>query len=265
MLFPSCFYSRWRLRGVKSQKQRKKKELELELELGGEIDRSSWPAEGDSDCGIGQVLRPIAVQWVAQLELIDNPSRPCRQQHRRRHRHHYHQSPLGCCAQKLQIRRHGAVIDRPMVANAVTAANMTQSLLRSVLHLLPLLLLLTAVAVGAAPLSIKPTGVGSSSNSQTGRCPASSNFASSPSVGVSQSVKGASSSSVAPCRHFFKQRYGTLSTPGFPSAFPVPFICSWIIDATAFEPDSFITLYLTQMYLTRGVQVGWVYFNLNYN
>lgn len=33
----------------------------------------------------------------------------------------------------------------------------------------------------------------------------------------------------------------------------MPFICSWIIDATGFEPDSFITLYLTQMYLTRGV------------
>jgi hypothetical protein len=145
-----------------------------------------------------------------------------------------------------------------MVANAVPAANMTQSLLRSVLHLLPLLLLLTVVAVGAAPLGIgRPIGVGNN-NSQTdriGRCPASSSFAISPSVSVSQSVKGASSSSVAPCRHFFKQRYGTLSTPGFPSAFPVPFICSWIIDATAFEPDSFITLYLTQMYLTRGVQV----------
>lgn len=231
----------------------KKLELELELELGGEIDRSSWPAEGDSDCGIGQVLRPIAAQWVAQLELIDRPSRLCRRQHR-----HRHQSPLGCCAQSLQIRRHGAVIDRPMVANAVPAANMTQSLLRSVLHLLPLLLLLTVVAVGAAPLGIgRPIGVGNN-NSQTdriGRCPASSSFAISPSVSVSQSVKGESSSSVAPCRHFFKQRYGTLSTPGFPSAFPVPFICSWIIDATAFEPDSFITLYLTQMYLTRGVQV----------
>ena len=50
------------------------------------------------------------------------------------------------------------------------------------------------------------------------------------------------------------KRFGTLTTPGFPSAFPLPFICSWIINATGFEADSFVTLYLTQMYLTRGVK-----------
>lgn len=58
----------------------------------------------------------------------------------------------------------------------------------------------------------------------------------------------------SPCRYTIKERYGTLTTPGFPAPFPTPFQCSWFIDATGFEPDSFITLYLTQMYLTRGVK-----------
>ena len=217
-----------------------KKEKPPELELA---------AEGDDDAaaaaafGIGQVLRPIAAQWVAQLKLVwlDNwKILFCRLQHQ--------SSPLSCCAQNSQIEHHGVVTDRPVVSTAanVPAANMIQSLLPSVLHFLALLLLLTAVAVGAAPLGTRPSGV-----ERIGRCPAS-NTNSSP-LGVLQSANG------APCRHFFKQRYGILSTPGFPSAFPVPFICSWIIDATAFEPDSFITLYLTQMYLTRGVQVGFLY------
>jgi hypothetical protein len=56
------------------------------------------------------------------------------------------------------------------------------------------------------------------------------------------------------CRYFLTKRFGTLTTPGFPSAFPLPFMCSWIINATGFEADSFVTLYLTQMYLTRGVK-----------
>lgn len=58
----------------------------------------------------------------------------------------------------------------------------------------------------------------------------------------------------SPCRYFLSDRKGTLTTPGFPSAFPPPFECSWFINATGYEAGSFITLYLTQMYLTRGVK-----------
>ena len=58
------------------------------------------------------------------------------------------------------------------------------------------------------------------------------------------------------CLHYLNGRHGTLFTPNFPAPFAVPFTCSWIINATGYEPDSFITLYLTQMYLTRGVRVS---------
>ena len=57
-------------------------------------------------------------------------------------------------------------------------------------------------------------------------------------------------------RHFLSERHGHFSTPNFPGPFPLPFSGSWIINATGYEPDSYITLYLTQMYLTRGVQVS---------
>jgi len=67
-------------------------------------------------------------------------------------------------------------------------------------------------------------------------------------------VEAASTGS--PCLHYFSQRHGVLLTPNFPGPFTVPFSCSWIINATGYEPDSFITLYLTQMYMTRGVHVS---------
>ena len=71
-----------------------------------------------------------------------------------------------------------------------------------------------------------------------------------------QQMALAGASGASGCFHYFNQRHGVLLTPNFPAAFDVPFSCSWIINATAYEADSFITLYLTQMYLTRGVLVS---------
>ena len=66
----------------------------------------------------------------------------------------------------------------------------------------------------------------------------------------------AKGTSMSGCLHYFSERHGVLLTPNFPGPFSVPFSCSWIINATGYEPDSFITLYLTQMYMTRGVHVS---------
>uniref|UniRef100_A0A0P6EIG7 Brain-specific angiogenesis inhibitor n=1 Tax=Daphnia magna TaxID=35525 RepID=A0A0P6EIG7_9CRUS len=125
------------------------------------------------------------------------------------------------------------------------------------------------MTAGAAPVTAVSSYTGSDAASRTplSRCPAIFNpismIANSNVSGVSSSAKqgliGRSKSTQSPssspsCRYFLKKRFGTLTTPGFPSAFPLPCICSWIIDATGFEPESFITLYLTQMYLTRGVK-----------
>ncbi|KAI9565392.1 hypothetical protein GHT06_009184 [Daphnia sinensis] len=120
------------------------------------------------------------------------------------------------------------------------------------------------MTAGAAPVTAvsSHTGNGAASRTPLSRCPAIFNPmvantaslgspAKSGQIGRSKTTESSTSPS---CRYFLKKRFGTLTTPGFPSAFPVPFICSWIIDATGFEPDSFITLYLTQMYLTRGVK-----------
>ncbi|XP_057370415.1 uncharacterized protein LOC130691484 [Daphnia carinata] len=121
------------------------------------------------------------------------------------------------------------------------------------------------MTAGAAPVTAASshTGNGAASRTSLSRCPAifnpmvaninTANVGSSAKSGLIGRSKTTESSSSPSCRYFLKKRFGTLTTPGFPSAFPVPFICSWIIDATGFEPDSFITLYLTQMYLTRGV------------
>lgn len=57
-------------------------------------------------------------------------------------------------------------------------------------------------------------------------------------------------------QRFLTARHGHFSTPNFPAPFPLPFVGSWIINATGYEPDSYITLHLTQMYLKRGVQVS---------
>lgn len=86
------------------------------------------------------------------------------------------------------------------------------------------------------------------------RCPAIFNPATKDGQGWPRAKAAPPASPSSPCYYFLKERVGTLTTPGFPSAFPLPFFCRWIIDATSFEPDSFITLYLTQMYLTRGVK-----------
>ena len=75
-----------------------------------------------------------------------------------------------------------------------------------------------------------------------------------PAIFGQSALSSEAASPAKPCRHFLNARVGTLTTPNFPSAFPVPFVCSWIINATGFEPGSYIALYLTQMYLTRGVQ-----------
>ncbi|XP_057370422.1 uncharacterized protein LOC130691485 isoform X2 [Daphnia carinata] len=125
------------------------------------------------------------------------------------------------------------------------------------------------MTAGAAPVTAVSIHTENDVASRTplSRCPAIFNpifmIANSNVSGVSNSAKGSpigrskatqSQSSSPSCRNFLKTRFGTLTTPGFPSAFPLPCTCSWIIDATGFESDSFISLYLTQMYLTRGVK-----------
>ncbi|KAI9565389.1 hypothetical protein GHT06_009181 [Daphnia sinensis] len=125
------------------------------------------------------------------------------------------------------------------------------------------------ISAGAAPVAAvsRHTGNDAASRTPLNRCPAIFNplsmMANSNVSGASSSAKSGpiglpkamqSQSGSPSCRYFLKKRFGTLTTPGFPSAFPLPCTCSWIIDATGFEPDSFITLYLTQMYLTRGVK-----------
>ncbi|KAK4018038.1 hypothetical protein OUZ56_000107 [Daphnia magna] len=129
------------------------------------------------------------------------------------------------------------------------------------------------MTAGAAPVTAvsSHTGNGAVSRTPLSRCPAIFNpmvaNINAGSVGSSAKSsetgkrKATESSSLPSCRIFLRERFGTLTTPGFPSAFPVPFTCSWIIDATGFEPDSFITLYLTQMYLTRGVKAVQYTFN----
>jgi hypothetical protein len=121
------------------------------------------------------------------------------------------------------------------------------------------------MAVGAAPLTAVSSNNKSNAGSRTplSRCPAIFNptsMVANANVGVgtssTKSAPNGRSNATEPstCRYFLTKRFGTLTTPGFPSAFPLPFICSWIINATGFEADSFVTLYLTQMYLTRGVK-----------
>uniref|UniRef100_A0A0P5AMI9 Brain-specific angiogenesis inhibitor n=1 Tax=Daphnia magna TaxID=35525 RepID=A0A0P5AMI9_9CRUS len=129
------------------------------------------------------------------------------------------------------------------------------------------------MTAGAAPVTAvsSHTGNGAVSRTPLSRCPAIFNpmvaNINAGSVGSSAKSsetgkrKATESSSLPSCRIFLRERFGTLTTPGFPSAFPVPFTCSWIIDATGFESDSFITLYLTQMYLTRGVKAVQYTFN----
>ena len=122
--------------------------------------------------------------------------------------------------------------------------------------------LVSFAAVGAAPVTSESSNskIGVVSRTPLSRCPAifkPLSMISNANVGVGSSVtKSVRSNSTEPstCRYFMTKRFGTLTTPGFPSAFPLPFICSWIINATGFEADSYVTLYLTQMYLTRGVK-----------
>lgn len=96
-------------------------------------------------------------------------------------------------------------------------------------------------AIDASPTSAS----GRSTRTPLSRCPA---------IFGQSTPASEAASPPKPCRHFLNARVGTLTTPNFPAAFPVPFVCSWIINATGFEPESYIALYLTQMYLTRGVQ-----------
>lgn len=48
--------------------------------------------------------------------------------------------------------------------------------------------------------------------------------------------------------------YGTISTPNFPHPFQTPFNRSWVIDASHHSNGTQINLYLTQMYLSKGVR-----------
>lgn len=48
--------------------------------------------------------------------------------------------------------------------------------------------------------------------------------------------------------------YGTIKTPNFPSPFSTPYNHSFVIDASELSNDTQINVYLTQMYLYRGVR-----------
>ena len=60
----------------------------------------------------------------------------------------------------------------------------------------------------------------------------------------------------APCLVYLSDRIGHFSTPKFPASFATPFKCKWVINATGYDKDSYISLYFTQMYLTGGIKVG---------
>ncbi|KAG8232651.1 hypothetical protein J437_LFUL012611 [Ladona fulva] len=58
---------------------------------------------------------------------------------------------------------------------------------------------------------------------------------------------------VTTCGGVARRRTGILQTPGFPSPFPVPFRCNWIVDASAF-PGASIVVYLTQVFITKSLR-----------
>lgn len=57
------------------------------------------------------------------------------------------------------------------------------------------------------------------------------------------------------CGGHLTSRRGIISTPQFPSAFPVPIHCRWILDSSAMADSSnhSIIVYLSQLYAYRGL------------
>lgn len=56
------------------------------------------------------------------------------------------------------------------------------------------------------------------------------------------------------CGDTLTEPYGVIQTPNFPSRFPVPIECKWIIDASNVPSNNAsIIVYLTQMYVVNGL------------
>ncbi|XP_017775310.1 PREDICTED: uncharacterized protein LOC108561767, partial [Nicrophorus vespilloides] len=54
------------------------------------------------------------------------------------------------------------------------------------------------------------------------------------------------------CGGFLTSPRGVISTPNFPNLFDTPIHCKWTIDNQNF-PESWIAVYLTQVYVTEGL------------